>query len=261
MNTNQLCYVRSHRIIILAMLAFIGGCSLFHKKPPYQDPDRLVSILKVTPPSTSEPVTGIDLREWRAQSRFLSPIAAYISRDFTLTGSGEPERIFCGRVSTDFFPMLGVSPVIGRTFLPDEHLPGGPKVAVLSYGLWQRIYNGDSAIIGRTIKLDQESVVIIGIMPDDFQLPERADLWMPLNQNDEMLLSEGDGSGLNVIARLKSGITIEQAQAEMNTISHSIELKYPETNKGRIIKVDTPGEAKRLFPPKPTSTTIHIYRK
>jgi putative ABC transport system permease protein len=246
------------RLIIPALLPFAGGCSLLHKKPPYQEPDRLVRVLKVTPPSTEEPVLGIDFLEWRTQSLALGPIAAYIIRGLPLNDGTGPERIFCGQVSADFFPLLGVPPILGRTFVPNEFPSGGAPVVILSYALWQRRFGGDPNTIGRAVALAQESYTIVGVMPDDFQLPETCDIWMPLAPDDEGLRLKDESFGLRVIGRLKPGVTIEQAQAEINTIARGTELKHPETNNGQRVRVVSLDEAKRLFPPKPQSTTIYI---
>jgi putative ABC transport system permease protein len=247
------------RLIIPVLLAFAGGCSLQEKKPPYQEPDRLVRILKVTPPSTEEPVSGIDFLEWRTQSRALDPIAAYITRGITLNEGAAPERIFCGQVSVDFFPLLGVAPILGRIFLSNEFRSGEPRVVILSHALWQRRFRGDPGIIGKTVALDRENYTIVGIMPPDFQLPENCEIWIPLVlDDDEGLHLKDESFGLRVIARLKPDITIEHAQAEIDTIARGTELKYPETNNGRSVKVVSLEEARRLFRPKPQSTTIHI---
>jgi putative ABC transport system permease protein len=250
--------MKTLRLITLALLAFIGGCSLMHKRPPYREPDRLVRVLKVIPPSTEESVLGIDFLEWRTQSRALGPIAVYVTRGLTLNDRTAPERISCGQVSADFFPLLGVPPPFGRIFLPDEFRSDGSRVVVLSYALWQRRFGGNPNTIGATVALDQENHTVVGVMPYDFQLPENCDIWMPLALDDESLRLKDESFGLRVIARLKPDITLEQAQAEINTIARDTELKYPETNNGQSVKVVPLGEAKRLFQPKPQSTTIRL---
>jgi putative ABC transport system permease protein len=123
---------------------------------------------------------------------------------------------------------------------------------------WQQRFGGTTDIIGRTVALDQENHTIAGVKPHDFQLPEKCDIWMPLALDDEDLRLKDEGFGLRVIGRLKRGVTIEQAQAEINTIARGTELKHPETNNGQSIRVVSLDEAKRLFPLHPQSTTIHI---
>jgi MacB-like protein len=250
------------RLITLALLAFIGGCSLLHKRPPYREPDRLVRVLKVTPPSTEENVLGIDFLEWRTQSRALGPIAVYITRDLTIKDRTVPERISCGQVSADFFPLLGVPPALGRIFLPNEFRSDESRVVVLSYAFWQRRFGGDPNTIGTIVALNQENHTVVGVMPYDFQLPENCDIWIPLDLDDESLRLKDESFGLRVIARLKPDITLEQAQAEIDTIARGTELKYPETNNGQSVEVVPLGEVKRLFQsnpqPKPQSTTFYI---
>jgi putative ABC transport system permease protein len=147
---------------------------------------------------------------------------------------------------------------MGRIFLSSELRSGGPRVVILSHALWQRRFGGTTDIIGRTVALDQENHTIVGVMPDDFQLPERCDIWMPLALADEGLRLKDESFGLRVIGRLKPGVTIEQAQAEINTIARGTELKHPETNNGQSVRVVSLDEAKRLFPRPPQSTTIYI---
>jgi len=252
---------KTMRLITLALLPFIGGCSLLHKKPLYREPERLVRVLKVIPPSTEEPVLGIDFLEWRNQSRALGPIAAYSPCSRTLNEGTFIERIYCGQVSADFFSMLGVPPAFGRVFLPNEFRSDESRVVVLSYDFWQRRFGGDPNTIGATITLDKETYIVIGVMPPDFQVLEKCDIWMPLALDDQSLSIKDESFGLRVIARLKPDISLEQAQAEIDTIVRGTEQKDPETNKGQSVKVVPLVEAMVFFQAKPKSTTIYIKRE
>ena len=236
---------------------FSGGCSFLPKRPPYQAPDRLVSITKVLPATGEEPIRGLDILEWRSRSQTLGPIAAYSSRGLSRTDLSEPERIFCGLASDDFFPVLGVRPILGRVFRSEEHQSGRGQVAVASHSLWRRSFGGDPSVIGRTVTLNQEQYTVIGIMPPDFELPEQCEMWLPSSLDSESRsLKEKDAEprasadlkpgitllsdknfGPKVIARLKPGVTLLQAQTEMDGIARDLAKKYPETNDGRGVKL------------------------
>src|SRR5262245_64713512 len=138
---------------ILALL-LVSGCALAHKRPPYPDPDRLLSVIKVAP-AGEEPVLDTDFLAWRNQSKTLGPIAAYVSRSLILNDGSEPERIHSALVTADFFPALGVDPAVGRALIPDENEMGINHVAVVSYTLWQRRFGGDPSLIGNPISLNQ----------------------------------------------------------------------------------------------------------
>lgn len=237
----------SFLLFLLIVLVYIGGCSFILKSPPYKDPDRVVRILKVTPPSTEEAVSGIEFLEWRNQCKNLGPIAAYVSRGISLNDGTGPERVQSGQVSVDFFPLLGTSPILGRTFIPGDYRLGNYKVAILSYGFWQRRFGADPNVIGRTVKVDKESYTLVGVMPPEFHLPDEYDIWMPLALDDDSLRLKDSSFGLWVMARLKSGITIDQADAEISDIERSFRQKYPETDNGQIVKVTSLEDANRLF--------------
>jgi putative ABC transport system permease protein len=224
------------RVVSMAALLLISGCALMPKRSPYPDPDRLVSVVKVSP-AGEEPVLDTDFLAWRTQSKTLGPIAAHVFRAHALTGGAEPERIQSELVSADFFPALGVQPALGRVFLSEECRPGGDHVAVISYGLWQRRFGADPNLIGRTITLDREQYTVVGVMPANFQFPKHCDVWTPLAFDDGGLHFQEKGIELYMIARLKTGVTLEQAQAEMSSIAHKLETDYPATNTGRNIKL------------------------
>ena len=224
------------RVVSMAALLLISGCALMPKRSPYPDPDRLVSVVKVSP-AGEEPILDTDFLAWRNQSKTLGPIAATCIRGGVLSGGAEPERIQSELVSADFFPTLGVRPALGRLFLSEECKPGADHVAVLSYSLWLRRYGADPNLIGRTITLDREQYTVVGVMPADFQFSKYCDVWTPLAFDDEKLHFQEKGIELYVIARLKTGVTLEQARAEMSDIAHKLETDYPATNTGRDIKL------------------------
>jgi putative ABC transport system permease protein len=202
---------------------------------PYEDPDRLVMVW------TSMPSTGFfhnvvapaNFNDWRTENTVFEDMAATGNLNFNLTGAGEPERISGLRVSASFFPLLGVEPAAGRTFLPEEDVYGAGNVVMISHGLWQRRFGSDPDAVGRGILLNGSTYTVVGVLPAGFQFLNRAyDLWVPTCFPPESLKFRG-GHFLSVIARLKPGVTIEQAQSEMDAISARLEEAYPDTNRGR----------------------------
>ncbi len=224
------------RAASMAALLLISGCELMHKRPPYPDPGRLVSVVKVSP-AREETLLDTDFLALRSQSKTLGSIAAHVFRARALTGGSEPERIQSELVSADFFTTLGVQPALGRVFISEDCKPGGDHVAVISDRLWLRRYGGDPSLIGRTITLDREQYAVVGVMPDNFQFPKYCDVWTPLAFDSESPGVEKKSIELYVTARLKNGVTLEQAQAEMSEIAHKRETDYPATNTGRDIKL------------------------
>src|SRR5262249_34825845 len=151
--------------------------------------------------------------------------------NFNLIGQGEPERIKGARTTASLFSTLGVAPLIGRVFTEAEQLDPqrAASVAVLSYQLWQRRFGGDAAILNRRVFLNGRDTEIIGVMPSDFHYPSREfELWAPLYYSPEELRDRGDFSYASV-ARLRSGVTVEQARAQMNAIAASLAHEYPKT--------------------------------
>ena len=199
---------------------------------PYQDPDRLVMVWEDAtkagyPRNTPAPANYID---WREQNQVFEGMAAIANISFNLTGDGEPERIDGRRVSASLFPLLGVEPHLGRVFLPEEDQPGANRAVIMSYGLWQRRFGSDPDITGKQLTLNGESFTVVGVMPPHFQFPSREDeLWIPIAFGPNESATRG-GHYLEVIARLKHGVTLQQAQAEMNTIAARLQQQYPESN-------------------------------
>jgi len=204
------------------------------KPLPYRNPDALVMVWEEAthlgfPFNTPSPANFID---WREQNTVFESMAAMAQKSFNLTGAGEPERFDGRRVSANLFTLLGVEPVLGRTFRAEEDQPGS-RVVILSYGVWQRRFGGDSGVIGRPVNLNGESYTVIGVMPGSVDLPSidnwHDQLWVPIAFTSEDAASRGNHY-LEVIARLKPGITQKQAQAEMSTIAARLEQQYPAEN-------------------------------
>jgi putative ABC transport system permease protein len=197
---------------------------------PYPHPEELVYVQEILDKFGATPFAGNrEFVAWRNQSRTLSPLAAYMNTWFNLTGGGEPERVTCGLATTSFFSLLGVRPVAGRLFLPEEDRPGGPPVAILSEALWKRRYGADPAVVGKGITLDGATYTVVGVLPASFVVPDafKTDyaLWVPLAESDT---GAGPFRIVRVIGRLKPGTSLEAARAELNTILKSTRAGGPQ---------------------------------
>jgi putative ABC transport system permease protein len=188
--------------------------------------------------------------DWREQNHVFERMATYHDNDFIMTGRGEPARLQGAVVNADLFPLLGVAPVIGRGFLPDEDKPGeGGRVVVLSQGLFQRRFNSDPNIVSQSLVLDGKNYTIIGVMPSAFQFPvqnEPVELWTTVavdREGKEPLTDERGAHYMSVIARLKPGVSKEQAQAEMTSISARLEQQYPDKDLHKSSRVEPTLEA------------------
>jgi predicted permease len=203
---------------------------------PFRDADSLVQIWH-TPPQKSFPgmtqfsVSAANFLDWQKQSHVFDQMALYSGAHFDITGAGKPEAITAGTVSPDFFSVLGIQPLHGRVFRPEENNPGQNHEVILSYKFWQTHFASDPNAVGKTINLDAEPHTIIGVMGPKMVKPTFAQVWVPLALTPKEAAVRGEHHFLT-IARLKPGITLEQAQAEMNTISQRLEQAYPEDDKG-----------------------------
>jgi len=199
---------------------------------PYKDPERLVMVFEDSSKHgfPRDVPTSANYLDWRDQNQVFDSMAAIAGDSFNLTGVGDPERILGYRVSASLFPMLGISPQLGRWFTPDEDQAGANRVAIMSHRLWQRRFAGDPNIVGKPLTLNGRSVTIVGIMPADFRFHTQEDeLWVPIAFSPEEQKNRSTHY-LDVMARLKPGVTLSQAQAEMSTIASRLTQQYPDTN-------------------------------
>jgi putative ABC transport system permease protein len=200
---------------------------------PFAEPHRLMYLIESKLPQFPEfSVAPGNFLEWQAQSSTFESMAAYGNRAFDLTGAGEPERFRGDRATVNLFSLLGVRPVIGRDFRPEEDTPGGPPVVLLSYGLWQRRFGGDRSVVGRVISLNGLNHTVVGIMPAAMQAlrPDTA-LWVPMAFTERERQQYGSHF-LRAIGRLKPGVSLAQAGADLETIARRLEAEHPEEDKG-----------------------------
>jgi|HubBroStandDraft_6_1064221.scaffolds.fasta_scaffold10274_6 putative ABC transport system permease protein len=210
---------------------------------PYQDPSRIMQIWHV-PPAKSFPglslfsVSPANYLDWRSMNHSFEDMAAFGGARFNVGGKERPESIQAAPVAPGFFSILRVQPILGRGFTPDDDRPGHGHVVVLGNTLWRERYGADPAVIGQKIVLDGEPYTILGVMPPKFKYPSWAQLWTPLAWTDEKRAVRGNHNYL-VIGRLKPGIDIRAAQAELSAISTRLEQLYPEDDKGWGAKILT----------------------
>src|SRR5262245_50163036 len=205
---------------------------------PYQDAERLV-ILWSRSPGLNVPQDWFSPGQYldiKIENQAFEETAITIGASFNLTGVGVPEHVDGARVSSSLFPMLGASPLLGRVLLPEEDSPGKPPSVILTYGFWQRSFGGDPEAIGRTLNLNGKTFSIVGVMPASFVLNkevmpavngiETAELIVALPMSESLRTSRGN-EDFNIFARLKPGVSVVQAQSDMNSIADRMKEQYP----------------------------------
>ena len=207
---------------------------------PFKDPDRLMLIRETKLPQFPEfSVAPGNFLDWQKQNSVFEQMAAINTSPFNLIGTGEPERLQGQRVTDGFFAMLGAQPQLGRVFMSEEDQPGHNNVVILSHGLWQRRFGGDPNILNQTITLNGQSYAVVGVMPATFRYGGRnTELWTPIAFTAQNAQQHGSHY-LQVIGRLKPGVTLEQTQEEMSAIAGRLAEQYPDTNAGWDVKIMT----------------------
>ena len=218
-----------------AIFSFVDGVLL--RPLPYADPERIVIVWEKPPGGTRNSVSTENFRDWQRQNDVFDVMAASGGGGVTLSGTTEPMQVRGSRVSAGYFEIFGVRPALGRTFAADEDQPGKDKVAVITHRLWQRAFGGDPGIIGRSVTLNREPHTIVGIMPAGSAFDRGfSDMWRPLAFGPGELTR--NYHWLQVMARLKSGVTVEQARARMEPIGARIAVQFPESNKDWGITIE-----------------------
>jgi len=205
---------------------------------PYHDPSRLFSVFQSKVANDEDDMEGFapgNFLDVRAQNQTFSDLSAYFGAHFNLTGNGEPRHLSGSAVSPGLFAILGAQPMLGRTFLAEEDNYSAPHVVLLSYHLWSGVFHGDAQIVGKTISLNGDPYYVVGVMRPTFVGldDEEADLWIPLQQqirSDRMLWR--DFHFLGVIGRLRPGVALDQARADMNRIAAEIKMQYSDSDNG-----------------------------
>jgi len=221
-----------------AIFSVVNGVLL--QPLPFKDPDRLVRVWH-TPPARSFPgmttfsVSAANYFDWQRENHVFEKMSIYNYRGFTLTGVAQPLQVDGCAVSSGFFETLGVPPLLGRVFSPEEDQPGHTNVVILSYRFWQEHFGANPGIVGHNIIMDGNNFLVAGVMPESFRFPDfgqlQVQMWTPMGWTDPERAVRGEHHSV-VIARLKPGVDVKQAQAEMNTISSRLEQLYPADDKG-----------------------------
>ncbi len=223
-----------------ALFSVINGVLL--NPLPFPQPDQLVALHENKPNFEGGSISYPNFRDWQKDNRTFSAMAVARAYAFSLTGTGEAEQVNGEFVSSDFFTILGVKPLLGRTFAPGEDEISGAPVALVNEGFWKRKLGSAPDVIGKSIRLDGRSYSIVGVIPASFHLliPGFQDqpLYVPIGQwSNNLLTNRGAGLGIHGIGRLKPGVTVEQARADMDRVTRNLAAAYPDTDKGITAKV------------------------
>ena len=206
---------------------------------PYENPDQLVVLTE----TVSERPAGVSYQnyvDWRNQNTVFDNVTALRPREsFNLTGAGESERLQGRLVSANFLSTLGIKPIRGRDFLVEDDQPSATPVAIISHALWQRRFGADENVIGKQLTLNNQQYTVIGITPPNFRFGADADISVPIGLSAERFKLRGKDPGITAFARLKQGASIDNANAELNTIAARLEQQYPDTNTGRRVRIES----------------------
>ncbi len=206
---------------------------------PYREPDRVVALRQLNlERQQKDKVTGADYSDWEARSHVFEDLAYSWDKPHTLTGVGSPQSVACFQFSPNLFSLLGTQPILGRTFLPEDGRPGKDRVVVLSHRLWQQRFASDPDVVGRSIQLSGDAYTVIGVMPPGFAHPGTfVDLWTPIVVPTDMRQNRRLHF-LQVIARLRVGVSLAQAQGELDSLAAERAKQFPDTNKQWGVKLE-----------------------
>lgn len=209
---------------------------------PYKDPARLVMLWQSSSIFGSYlGASAPEYLDYRQRNRVFQSIGAYSRQSFNLTGGQEPQRIKAARVTASLFNVLGVSPMLGRTVSQQEDQTGGPKVVVLGYSLWRNTFGANRNTVGTTVNLDAQPYTVIGVMPPSFKFPfdgtpfsDRAELWVPMDFTTHELQAREESLDFRMVARLKPGVSLEQASSDVLGIAKALIREYPDAYAGNL---------------------------
>jgi putative ABC transport system permease protein len=229
-------------VTILTLALGIGACTAIFsvvnavllRSLDYPEPARLVVIRETQLPDFPEfSVSPPNYLDWEKQTKSYENLAAYSGSRINLTGDGEPQQLIGVKATAHYFDVYGIKPVLGRTFLPEEDAPGKNHVVVLSYPFWQRVFGGTADVVGRPIQLNGEPYTVIGVAPLGFGIASKVDAWMPMAFDPKETANDNRGAHyLNVAGRLRPGVTVAQAEAELKVLAAQLATQYPDSNKG-----------------------------
>lgn len=219
---------------------------------PYKDSERLVKLWERLPSYGRIELSPLNFRDWRRMSTVFEGMAAFHDQSMNFVGQGDPRRLEACFLTTDLFPLLGVEPFLGRIFNVEDERSGAPGTILLSHDLWQSTFGGDVSVLGSTVRLDQRSYTVLGVMPRGFVFPSRnTEVWLP-KQFAEADYEDRDNNYLQVVAKLKRGVSLEEARAEMDVITSDLERAYPVENRDtgatvRLLRDEVSNNARLLL--------------
>ena len=224
-----------------AIFSVVNGVLL--RTFPYHDAERIVLVWEKSPRRDQNVINLGNFSDWKEQNQVFTDMAVFFDRSLNLTSDGEPEEVTGQFGTTNLFSVLGSNPVLGRTFVDDDGRDDQQRVIVISYSLWQRRFGGDKNIVGRQISVNERPSTIVGVMPDTFgwhiqrgtQASKPADIWLPFQISND--LRQRRGRFASAVARLKPGVSMDQAQQEMATIGARLSQQYPEFNTNWSVNV------------------------
>jgi putative ABC transport system permease protein len=211
---------------------FSVAIAILQKPVSFPALDRLVAVVNVQPQDVEEAnsVSPADYLDWKSQAQSFGSMTAMHGVELNLTGKGDPEKLHGEMIAANFFEVLGTGPAIGRAFLPEEEQPGRDQEVILGYGLWQRRFASDPNILGQTIQLNGSSYTVVGVTGSEFNFPAQSSLYLPLALDDATKAIRADHF-IRPIARLKPGVSLRDAQAEMFTVQGRLQQQFPDTEK------------------------------
>src|SRR5688572_1377057 len=220
-----------------AMFSIVYGALI--RGLPVPEPERLMHLENANP-SREEPSLEVflhDFLDYQERQKSFESLAAYNGGTLNLSGdNGQPERYNGTFISANGFAVLDVKPILGRSFLPEEDTAQGQPAAILSYGVWKKRYQGDPKVLGQTVRINGNPGTIVGVMPQGFAFPNNTEVWTTLRL-DPVRVERGKGDTLEVMGRLRDGVSLKQARAEIDGITKAIAAEYPKTHEGRTAVV------------------------
>lgn len=210
---------------------------------PYKEPDRLIRLWESNPGGglTEVAVSVPNFQDWQKEQSVFEQLAGAENATFNLTGSGDPQRVAAAKITANLISTLDVNPMLGRGFLPEDEKVGAHHVVMLSHALWQRQFGSDPSLINRTVQLNGESYTVVGVMPPGFQFPTLRELWVPLilDPVKEPWRADRTNRNLAVFGRLKPGVTLDKANADMSIVAQRIQEQNQKSNTGWSVRLRT----------------------
>jgi len=234
-----------------ALFSVVNGVLL--NPLPFPNPKELVAVYSKTGTFEESSISYPNFLDWQKDNHSFAYLGAFRSDDFNMTGVGEPERLHAHMISTEFFPALGLQPLLGRNFRPEEDLAGAEPLAILGDGIWKRKFGSSREVLGRSITLNGKVYTVIGVAPGHITGLSPSDVYVPIGQwTDPTFRDRRISMGMNSIGRLRPGVSIEQARADMSRVAENLAAAYPEADKGYGVtlvplKTDVVGDVRGIL--------------